>query len=70
MQGGTDVLSQSSCEVEPVFGTAGIARGRTPDPERILTAQLAATAERLAFIDATPADAASELRALAGGRPT
>lgn len=51
-----------------MFDTGDIARGRTPDPERILTARLGADAERLAFADATPADAASELRALAGGR--
>src|ERR1700754_5203129 len=51
-----------------MFDHVVTARGRHPDPDKILAAKLNATATRLAFHGVTPADAASELRAVAGGR--
>lgn len=44
------------------------ARRSKATPDDILATNLDACARRLAFDDATPSDAASELRALAGGR--
>lgn len=40
----------------------------SPDPDDILAAKLDASARKLAFDDATPSDAASELLAIAGDR--
>ncbi|TDD64494.1 hypothetical protein E1262_28005 [Jiangella aurantiaca] len=51
-----------------MFETWAVARGRRPDPDKILAAKLDASARRAAFDGATPDDAASELRALADGR--